>query len=153
MRRDTFGSVGREKPREISVGKTIGAMLGLGLVLGWASIFAIPTLVRLGISPPTASRAPFAAFALGNVWGLALAFSNGARESLGSLAAPFLLGGVFWFFAVLLGGVLVAAGLPPHLADWVPIAGFSIGAGLGCAPIIVFVVERVERARAKSTRG
>jgi len=129
---------GRKRP---SIGKTIATSMGLGVALTWALVFVIPTAERLGLSHGKAQKIPLLGLALGIVWGIALRSSDNARAALRYVTAPLLLGAVLWFFFLLAGGVLVALGVPPGIADLVPILGFAIGAGLGMAPFIVRILE------------
>jgi hypothetical protein len=148
------GAVSRRKDRKrwrprrkSSLPRTLGIMLGLGIALGWASVFLIPTAERLGLSHAMANRLPFLGFFLGASWGLGITVSTDARAAFGYLVAPLLLGSVFWFFALLLGGVMVAAGLSPAAADAVAILGFGLGASLGSAPLVAWIVEAVSARR------
>lgn len=132
--------------RGAGVGKTLAVMLGLGIVLGWASIFAIPTLKQLGIPAAAADKLPYLAFVTGVVWGAGTFLSKGAAAAVGYLAAPVVVGAVFGFFGILLGGLLVGFGLSPAAADFVPVGAFALGAALGSAPLVARLLDAVRRA-------
>lgn len=129
---------------------TIFAAIALGVVLAWASVFAILPLQRAGVPENLATNVPFAAFSLGATWGLALRFSERARTILLALSAPFILGLVFGFFAMLAGAVLVGFGVPSTVAEHVPRAGFALGFALGLAPLGLFVVTWIRGLISKS---
>lgn len=141
----------REQPdsERPSVAGTLGAMLGLGIALGWASIFAIPGLERLGLAPHTASNFPFVAFVLGAAWGFALRTSKSARELLTMVAAPLITGAVFYFIGLLVGALLLLVGASEGVADYAPLGGFVLGAVLGCLPGVVVIFEGVQRVLSK----
>jgi hypothetical protein len=124
-------------------------MLGLGIVLAWASIFAIPSLEALGVAPRTASNFPFVAFVLGSAWGFALRTSKGARELLTMIAAPLVTGAVFYFFGLLVGALLLLVGVSEAVADYAPLGGFGLGAVLGCLPGVIVLFEGAQRLFAK----
>lgn len=135
-----------EKP---SVPGTLGAMLGLGVLLGWASIFAIPVLERVGVAGQYASNFPFLAFGLGAAWGLALRTSKHAREALLLVTAPLVLGVVFWFFGLIAGAALLLFGASEEVADYAPPSAFVLGALLGCVPVVVVVHDFAKRVLLK----
>jgi hypothetical protein len=85
----------------------------------------------------SANRLPYLGLIVGLAWGLGIARAGSVRAAPGYLVAPVLVGAVFWFFAVLLGGVLVGLGLSPEAADHVPTIGFALGAALGVAPLVL----------------
>lgn len=116
-------------------------MLGLGIVLGWASVFLIPLCVRVGVAEHTANRLPFLGFFLGLAWGLASAVSRTAKSLLSFAVLVPVCGGVFWFFGVLLGGLLVGFGVSPGAADYVPVVGFCLGVAVALLPGIVIGSE------------
>jgi hypothetical protein len=120
-----------DSPRAPSAAKTVGAMLLLGVVFGWASIFGIPGLIRFGVSPERANQLPYFAFAVGAAWGFAACVSKGMKELLLSLFALPLTGAVFWFFGLMLGGVLLAFGASEEAADRTALIAFCVGALLG----------------------
>lgn len=102
-------------------------MLALGVLLGWVSIFFIVPLEHAGIAERTASRLPFLGFACGLALGLAASLSKSAKEAVTYALLVPVTGGVFWFFGVLLGGVLVGLGVSSAHADVVPLIGFCLG--------------------------
>jgi hypothetical protein len=122
-------------------GQTIGLMLMLGLLLGWAAIWAIPYAVRLGMPQRLADQLPYGACALGLSWGFATRNLREARSLLAAAAAPLLMGAVFWFIALFIAAGLMAAGLPPVTGDVVPGAGFLIGVLLGTLGGVAEVVS------------
>ena len=130
----------RAPPSRFKVGLR---MLGLGVLFGWASIYLIPALTRHGITERTANRLPFAAFAAGLALGLASAISKTTQDFVFLVWAVPLTGGVFWFFGVLLGGLLVACGVPSEAADYAPSVGFGLGAALVLLPAAVVGGEGV----------
>jgi hypothetical protein len=139
----------RAPPSRFKVGLR---MLGLGVLFGWASIYLIPTLTRHGITERTANRLPFAAFAAGLALGLASAISKTTQDFVFLVWAVPLTGGVFWFFGVLLGGLLVACGVPSEAADYVPVIAFGLGAALALLPGAVVGREAVSAFFARRSR-
>lgn len=129
------------------MGKTVGMMLGLGVLLGWGCVFLIPSVERLGMRHATANRLPWLGLVLGLLWGLGIRRAGSIRAASGYLIAPVLLGAVLWFFAVLLGGVLVGFGVSPEAADHVPLIGFVLGAALGSAPLVARGTEWIAARR------
>lgn len=86
--------------RTFGILKLIGMMIGLGLVMGFMSIYLIPTAVRVGVPAPMADKLPYLGFACGALVGLSAAVSHAAMLALQiGLAIPLIL------FA-LLGSVL-----------------------------------------------
>jgi hypothetical protein len=129
---------------------TIGAMLGLGVVLGWASVFAIPWFEGLGVAPHIATNFPFAAFALGAAWGLALRTSKGARGLLTLVAAPIVTGVIFYFFGLFGGALLLLFGASERVADYAPLGGFVLGVALGCLPVVAVILDGIQRVLSKA---
>jgi hypothetical protein len=119
-------------------------MLGMGVALGWASVYLIPRLVHAGVTERTANRLPFVAFALGLAWGLLSAVSKTALGLLTFAVVVPLTGAVFWSFGVLLGGLLVGCGVSSDSADYVPVIGFCLGAGLALLPGLVIGSETAQ---------
>jgi predicted neutral ceramidase superfamily lipid hydrolase len=124
-------------------------MLSIGIVLGWAAVFAIGRAEALGLAHGTAQRLPIVGFALGMAAGLALALSARARGAAAYVGGPLLLGAVLWFFAVLLGGVLVAMGLAPDTADLIPAIAFVVGVVTGLVGPLVMGAERLMTLRSR----
>jgi hypothetical protein len=61
------------------------------------------------------------------------------------LAGIFLLASVFWFFAVLIEGLLVAFGLSEDIAAWLSPAAFCVGLILGAFAMSIEVYEKFGR--------
>ncbi len=120
-------------------------MLALGLLLGWVSVFFIATLERAGVAERTASRLPFLGFALGLALGLAACLSKSVKEIVSYALLVPITGGVFWFFGVLVGGVLVGLGVSPARADLVPLIGFCLGVLIASLPGVVVGTDRLEQ--------
>lgn len=80
----------------------------------------------------------------GLVWGFAAARWKSARDGLLTLHAPLLVGTVFYFFAVILGGLLVGFGLPERVSEIASYIAFGLGFVLGAAAIIGWLAEFFE---------
>jgi len=83
----------------------------------------------------------------GLAWGLGCARRRGPREWLLMLHAPLLIGAVFYFFALLAGGVLVAVGVPERVAEILATVGFAAGFLVGAVAVAGGLAERIERWR------
>lgn len=129
--------------------KTAGLMLLLAVVLGWFSVFLIPVAIRLGLAAPIADKIPFVGFFTGLVWGLGIGISRDMKETFLHLAGALLFGAVCWFFAVLIGGLLVGFGVSPAFADLVPTFGFCLGLVVGAIPLVFRGVELLDAFRAR----
>jgi hypothetical protein len=135
-------------------------MLGVGVALGWAAVYLIPLAVRIGFSEENANRLPFVAFIAGLCWGLASAISKTAKGLLMFAVAVPLTGAVFWFFGVLLAGLLVGLGVSSDKADYVPVIGFCLGAALVVLPGLLigseaaqsFFARRAQRRESRTRR-
>ncbi len=127
-------------------------MLGMGVALGWASVYLISPLIHAGVTERTANRLPFVAFALGVAWGLASAVSKTALGLLTFATLVPLTGAVIWFFGVLLGGFLVGCGVSSDTADYAPVIGFCFGAGLGSLPGLVLGSEAAQALFSRRSR-
>ena len=136
---------GRKRP---GVMATIGAMLGVGLVVGWISIFFVG-FVDGGEWPDRVSNLPFAFFALGCVWGFALTRVADAREATWYLIAPFVLGAFLWFVGLAIGALLVGFDVTERVADSAPTVGFAVGAILGCAPLAARLADAANGVRSR----
>ena len=82
----------------------------------------------------------------GLAWGLASARWKSPRVWLLVVHAPLLSGTVCYVFALLLGGLLVAAGVPERVSEIVSYVGFGIGFLLGCAAVVGKLAEIFDRA-------
>ena len=116
-------------------------MLGLGILLGWASVFLIPVLVHAGFASRTANRLPFLGFFLGLALGVASAVSQTTKGLLSYALLVPICGAVFWFFGLLGGGLLIGFGVSPDTADYVPVAGFCLGTAIALLPGLVIGSE------------
>lgn len=133
--------------------ETVGAMLGVGVVLWWASVW-FTGFVDGGEWPDRVSNLPFGFFALGCVWGFALTRVADAREATWYLAAPLLLGAFFWFTAVVLGGALSGLGASRGTVRALASVGFPFGAVLGCVPLAARLADTASGLRRRfSSRG
>ncbi len=127
--------------------KLLALMLGLGIVLMFACIHWVPDLVRWGIPKPMADRIPFAAFFFGLAWGFAVAISEEPKLVLQGMATILGLGALFWFGGLLIGGLLVAMGVPEKKADLAPAVAFYLGLFTGLVAVLVHVSERLNMPR------
>src|SRR5262245_54614939 len=107
----------------------------IGIVLAWVCVLLIPTARSLGLSETHARDLPFFGLVLGAIWGVAAAVSQTAKDLLLGVAAPLLLGALFYFFGVLAGGVLAGFGAE-RAAEWLPALGFCLGAVIGSVPVV-----------------
>jgi hypothetical protein len=148
-RREQNGA--REEGEKPSALGTFGAMLGLGVVLAWASIYAIPWLEGLGLAPRLAQNVPFAALACGAAWGYAVRVSARAREALSLIAMPIVTGCVMWVVGLLLGALLLVFGAET-IADYAPAGGFWLGLLIGCVLAVRIGFEGVRRMLSKDEK-
>lgn len=139
---------GRRRPGIVA---TVATTLGVGLVVGWISIFLVG-FVEGGEWPDRVSNLPFAFFTLGCVWGFALTRVADAREATWYLIAPFVLGAFFWLIGLAVGAMLVAFGAPERVADSAPTVGFTVGAVLGCAPLAARLADAANGVRVRLSR-
>ena len=82
----------------------------------------------------------------GLAWGFASARWKSPRVWLLVVHAPLLIGTVCYFFAVLLGGLLIAVGVPGRVSEIVSYVGFGIGFLLGCGAVVGKFAEIFDRA-------
>ena len=82
----------------------------------------------------------------GLAWGFASARWKSPRVWLLVVHAPLLTGTVCYFFAVLLGGLLIAVGVPGRVSSIVSYVGFGIGFLLGCGAVVGKFAEIFDRA-------
>jgi hypothetical protein len=130
-----------------ALGRTAGWALGLGLLCGYAAVFVIPMAMRLGVSEAAAQRLPIAAALGGVVLGVAVNVAATVRQLVQALLGVIVLGTAFWFLGVLAGGLLLGAGVPEHIADWTPVAGFVLGATLGLLPLYGVALDIIGRKK------
>ncbi len=133
-----------------SVPGTLGAMLGLGVALAWASIYVIPWLEGVGVPPRLAENVPFAAFAGGAAWGFVMRSSQRAREALGFVVMPIVVGCILWVVGLLLGMLLLLVGAET-LADHAPRAGFWLGLVIGVVLAALMGSERLRGVLSKKS--
>jgi hypothetical protein len=121
---------------------TLGAMLGLGVALAWASIYVIPRLEGVGLPARLAGNVPFAALAAGAAWGFAMRSSKRAREALSFVVMPVVVGCILWVVGLLLGMLFLLVGAET-LADHAPRAGFWLGLAIGVVLAVLMGSERL----------
>ena len=106
-------------------------MLLMGVVCWLVAIYAYSLEIKLGMSEAATHELPIYGFFVGLALGLAIALVRSIKDIFASLLAMLVLGGLFWFFGVVLEGVLVAFGLSPDIAPWISRIGFALGVLLG----------------------
>lgn len=89
----------------------------------------------------------------GLAWGFACARWETPRLGLIALHAPPLVGTVFYVFGLLIGGVLVAFGVPSRAAEIVSSASFGIGFLLGGVAIYGFFAAMIEEFRGRAAKA
>jgi hypothetical protein len=114
----------------------LGLALGVGLALGWVSVFLIPRAITLGLPEARAQELPYVGFAIGAVWGMLAAVSKTAKDLLFAVVAVPITGAVFYLFGLLLSGLLLVIGFSEDTADWVPPIAFFLGAAIGFLPLL-----------------
>ena len=82
----------------------------------------------------------------GLAWGFASARWKSPRVWLLVVHTPLLIGTVCYVFAVLLGELLIAVGVPGRVSEIVSYVGFGIGFLLGCAAVVGKLAEIFDRA-------
>lgn len=130
-----------EKPRA-GFWKTTLYMLVMGVICTWITALAYPLELKMHIAPAYASRLPGYAFFFGLALGLGIGLSKSMKEIFQALAAMAILGGVFWFFGVLLGGLLIGFNAPDSVASWAPRIGFGAGVLLGSVLLFAIAHDR-----------
>jgi hypothetical protein len=123
-------------PRERRLGRLILLSLVAGVALWWATVFLIPTGMRLGLSEHAANRIPLFGFALGLSIGFGMQRSDNIKQAVRYITAPLILGAVFWFFGLLAGAALRLFGASEDFVDHVPTIGFGLGVALGIVLLI-----------------
>ena len=144
MPNDAFERSARQRRRRAPVWKIVLAMLGAGVLTWWLSVWLISPALRAGVPEALAIKLPIAGFVLGTVIGFIATFSLSLKQIASVVLAPVLCGAVFWFFAVLAGGMLVAAGVSERVADTVATAAFWFGVLLGIIPGIAIAADRLD---------
>jgi hypothetical protein len=106
-------------------------MLLMGVVCWWIAVRSYFLLLRIGLSPAAAHNLPIYTFILGLAIGLGIGLVRSIKEVFTALLLMIVCGGVFWFFGVIIEGVLVAFGTPPDIASWVSRITFVLGLLIG----------------------
>jgi hypothetical protein len=112
-------------------GKTIFYMLLMGVICWWIGVQSYFFLLRIGLSPAAAHNLPIYTFILGLAIGLAIGLVRSIKQVFTALLLMLVCGGVFWFFGVVIEGVLVAFDTPPEIASWVSRITFVLGLLIG----------------------
>lgn len=107
----------------------------IGIVVGWAFVFLIPTARSFGLSEARARDLPFFGFVLGGIWGITVALAQSAKDLLLGIALPLLFGVLFYVLGALLGSALANLGAG-QIAEWMPALGFCLGAVIGSIPVV-----------------
>lgn len=128
-------------PRERRLGRLIVLTLVVGVALCWATVFLIPTLVRLGLSEHAANRIPLFGLALGLSIGFGMQRSDNIKQAVGYITVPLIVGALFWFLGLLVGAALMLFGASENFVDSVPTVGFGLGVALGIVPLIAWGYE------------
>jgi hypothetical protein len=102
-------------------------MVLMAIVVAWIAALAYPAAIKLGLEESTAARLPNFGLVVGAALGLAICLSRSLKHFLTSLFLIFVVAAVFWFFGVKLEGVLIAMGVPEHIAVWLSPAAFCFG--------------------------
>ena len=87
----------------------------------------------------------------GLAWGFAAARWRSARVALMALHAPLICGTVLYVFALLVGGLLVAFGVPERAAGFVSLGGFWIGFVIGGGAVVGGFLEIFATEEGRST--
>jgi hypothetical protein len=127
--------------RRPTFGRLVAWTIGLGIVVGWLSIYAIPFTIEAGLEADVAQKVPFVGFLVGAQLGVATALLPSARELVVSIGAIVLCALVFGFFGLLFGGVLLGFGVPEEVVDHAGLVGAGLGALLGSAPLVARASE------------
>ena len=127
-----------------SLGKIALSAIGLGLLGGYLSVWAIPHAVGLGLADATAQNLPFVGLALGAGLGVAAVFVQRVKDLLVGLLCAFICGAVFWLFALLLGGLALSFGASEKFANAVPVGAFWFGLALGLVPAFAYAADRMD---------
>jgi hypothetical protein len=133
------------------LGKTILYMLLMGVICWWIAVQSYFFLLRVGLSPAAAHNLPIYTFIVGLAIGLGIGLMRSVREVFAALLAMLVSGGVFWFFAVVVDGFLVAFGVSPNAASWISRIAFVLGLLVGS---IAFydIAQKVIASRKASRR-
>ena len=129
--------------------KIVGYMLLMGVVCTWLTALAYPLEIKMHIAPAVASKLPGYAFFFGLALGIGIAFSKSVKDIFSAIGAMALLGAVFWFFGVLMGGLLIGFGAPDRVASLAPTIGFGVGVLLGSVLLFAFAQDQFEALRAR----
>lgn len=89
----------------------------------------------------------------GLAWGFAAARWYSARVALMAVHAPLICGTIFYIFALMIGGLLVAFGVPERFALFVSAGGFWIGFLIGGAVLFGGYLEIFGRPATEGQQG
>jgi len=134
------------------IGRAVGLPLFFSLVLGLASVFAIPAAIHIGMSARAANRIPFFGFAFGFALGIGVYRSRNVGQAVLDAAGPLIFGVVGWCFGLLLGAVVILFGASEEFADHLPTIGFVLGLALGGVALLAKGWDLVDRVRARLRR-
>lgn len=126
-----------------AIRKTIVYMLVMGVICLWIAIQSYSLLIRLGLTPATASKIPSYAFFVGVAIGLSMGLAGSIREVFVSLGLFAIMGGLFWFLGLLLGAVALVFGFSEEVADWILKITFWAGAALIGVLMVILTGEYV----------
>lgn len=131
----TSRQTGHGKRRARRVLRTVGYVVGMGIACWLVTVWSFGLWVRLGMSEAAATRMPWYGLAVGAALGIGVALAQSLRDLVGSVAGTLVLGGVFWFFGVVLEAILIAFGLPEEIAIWISRITFALGLMLGSVAV------------------
>jgi hypothetical protein len=141
----TSRQTGHKKPHDRRVLRTMGYVLGMAVACWLVTIWAFGLWVRLGMSEAAATRMPWYGLAVGAALGIGVALAQSLRDLVGAVVGTLVLGGVFWFFGVVLEAILIAFGLPEEIAIWISRIAFALGVMLGAVAVFAVGQDLVKR--------
>ena len=120
-----------DKPQRPGVLKIVLYMILMGIVVGWAAFFVMPTAIAWEIAPSTVNRFPTVGFLLGAALGLAMGFSEPMRHFVWLVFGAIVAGWLVWLFIVTLVGLgLSFSGVDEEafdeVMDWISPVAFWI---------------------------
>ena len=131
-----------DAPRRVGFVEAALYVVLMGLLIAWASFYAMPVAVGWEVPEPVIDRIPYAGLSIGAILGLAMAFAKRIRQFVWFLFGVIVAGFLLWLFVVTVAGLGVTLILDGDRLDqtmdqistitfWLVVLGACIAVAVG----------------------